>query len=67
MRKYLGIYEEAVSLCNFSILNFIIYEENLIFFFISAPSHLIHRCKYQLFRLLFLLLNCSKFLYLFCS
>jgi hypothetical protein len=39
MRKYFLIYEEAVShirLCNCSILNFLIYEENLIFFFISA-------------------------------
>ncbi len=36
MRKYLPIYEEAVShiwLCNCSILNFLIYEENFIFFF----------------------------------
>jgi hypothetical protein len=41
MRKYFLIYEEAVShilLCNCSTLNFIIYEENLIFFFISADS-----------------------------
>jgi hypothetical protein len=39
MRKYFPIYEEAVShlyLCNCSILNFLIYEENLIFFFISV-------------------------------
>ncbi len=39
MRKYFPIYEEAVShirLCNFSTLNFLIYEENLIFFFISV-------------------------------
>ncbi len=39
MRKYLTIYEEAVShiwLCNRSLLNFLIYEGNLIFFFISA-------------------------------
>ncbi len=39
MRKYLRIYDEAVShiwLCNCSILNFLIYEENLIFFFISV-------------------------------
>ncbi len=38
MRKYFPIYEEAVShirLCNCSTLNFFIYEENLIFFFIS--------------------------------
>ncbi len=35
MRKHFPIYEEAVShiwLCNCSILNFLIYEENLIFF-----------------------------------
>ena len=35
MRKYLPIYEEAVGhmwLCNCSTLNFLIYEENLIFF-----------------------------------
>ncbi len=39
MRKYFPIYEEAVShiwLCNCSILNFLIYEENYIFFFISG-------------------------------
>ncbi len=36
MRKYFLIYEEAHShiwFCNCSILNFLIYEENLIFFF----------------------------------
>ncbi len=39
MQKYFHIYEEAVShiwLCNCSTLNFLIYEENLIFFFISV-------------------------------
>ncbi len=39
MRKYLVIYEEAVSqiwLCNRSHLNFLIYEENFIFFFIRV-------------------------------
>jgi hypothetical protein len=39
MCKYFPIYEEAVShvlLCNCSILNFLIYEENLIFFFLSV-------------------------------
>ncbi len=39
MRKYFPTYEEAVShtwLCNCSILNFLMYEENLIFFFISV-------------------------------
>ncbi len=39
MRKYFPIYEEAVShiwLCNCSTLNFLIFEENLIFFFISV-------------------------------
>ncbi len=41
MRKYLTINEEACShiwLCNCSILNFLIYEENLKFFFISEAS-----------------------------
>ncbi len=42
MRKYFTINEEAVShirLCNRSLLNFLIYEENMIFFFISvAPQ-----------------------------
>ncbi len=41
MRKYFTIYEEADSHiwgCNRSILNFLIYEENLIFFFISVSS-----------------------------
>jgi hypothetical protein len=39
MRKYFPIYEEAVShiwLCNRPRLNFLIYEENFISFFISA-------------------------------
>ncbi len=39
MRKYLVIYEEAVShiwLCNCSLLDFLIYEENFVFFFISV-------------------------------
>ena len=39
MCKYLTIYEEAVShiwFCNCFILNFLIFEENLIFFFISV-------------------------------
>ncbi len=39
MRKYLVIYEEAVSyiwLCNRSLLDLIIYEENFVFFFISV-------------------------------
>ncbi len=41
MRKYLVIYEEAGShilLCNRSLLEFLIYEENFVFFFISVPS-----------------------------
>ncbi len=41
MRKYFPIYEEAIShilLCNCSILNFLIYEENFIFFFIGVHS-----------------------------
>ncbi len=39
MRKYVPMYEEAVShiwLCNCSILNFLIYEGNFLFFFISV-------------------------------
>jgi hypothetical protein len=39
MRKYLTIYEEAVShiyLCNRSLLNFLIYEENFLFVCISV-------------------------------
>ncbi len=43
MRKYFPIYEEAVShiwLCSCSILNFLIREENLIFFFISVHTRL---------------------------
>jgi hypothetical protein len=41
MRKYLTVYEETVShmwLCNCSILSFLEYEENLIFFFISVSG-----------------------------
>ncbi len=41
MRKYVTIYKEAVShisLCNCSILNFLLYEENLIFFLISVAG-----------------------------
>ncbi len=47
MRKYLVIYEEAVShkwLCNCSRMNFLIYEENFIFFFISMVNKLTHFC-----------------------
>jgi hypothetical protein len=50
MSKYFPIYEEAVShilLCNCSILNFLIYEEILIFFFISAGAEM-HK-KIELF------------------
>ncbi len=39
MHKYFSIYEEADShvwLCNCSTLNFLIYEENVLFFFISV-------------------------------
>jgi hypothetical protein len=39
MHKYLVIYREAVShmkLCTRSLLNFLIYEENFVFFFISV-------------------------------
>ncbi len=48
MRKYFPIYEEAVGhiwLCNCSTLNFLIYEENLIFFFISV--YMVHNCMHQ--------------------
>ncbi len=41
MCKYFPVYEEAVShiwLCNCSILNFLIYKENFILFFISVVS-----------------------------
>ncbi len=41
MPKYFPIYEEAVShirLCNCSILNVLIYEENLIFFFYQCSN-----------------------------
>jgi hypothetical protein len=41
MRKYFPIYEEAVShigLCNCSTQDFLIYEENFLFFFISAAA-----------------------------
>ncbi len=43
MRKYFPIYEEAVIhilLCNCSTLNFLIYEKNSIFFFISVIAML---------------------------
>jgi hypothetical protein len=39
MRKYLVLYEEAVShirFCTRSRLNFLMYKKNMIFFFISA-------------------------------
>ncbi len=39
IRKYLVIYEEAVShiwLCNHTLLDFLIYEENFVFLFISV-------------------------------
>ncbi len=42
MRKYFPIYEEAIShiwLCNCFTLNFLIYEENFILFFISVFSN----------------------------
>ncbi len=46
-RKYFPIFDEAVSdirLCNCSTLNFLIYEENFVFFFIShcIPTPLIN-------------------------
>jgi hypothetical protein len=39
MRKYFPIYEESVRLCNCSTVNFLIYEENLIIFFISVNMY----------------------------
>jgi hypothetical protein len=49
IRKYLTIYEEAVSYiwhCNCSIPSFLIYGENFIFFFISVGSlSQLLRCK----------------------
>jgi hypothetical protein len=50
MRKYLVIYEEAVSyirLCNRSLLDFLIYGENFVLFFINVPTpspYLTERC-----------------------
>ena len=42
MRKYLVIYEEAVShicrLCNRSLLDFLIYEENFVSFFYQCTT-----------------------------
>ncbi len=52
MRKYFSIYEEAVShiwLCNCSILNFLIYEENLISF-LSVHATLDCRRTFNLFQ-----------------
>ncbi len=49
MRKYIVIYEEAVRhirLCNRSYLEFLIYEENLVFFFISGREKIKNKyCK----------------------
>jgi hypothetical protein len=49
MRKYFPLYEEAVShiicLCNCFILNFLIYDENLFFFFISVTDRFIISCR----------------------
>ncbi len=45
MRKFLVIYEKAIShirVCNLSLLDFLIYEENFVFFFISAGTITIH-------------------------
>ncbi len=40
MRKYLAIYEDSrlIWLCNRSLLNVLIFEENLLFFFISVDT-----------------------------
>ncbi len=50
MCEYFPLFEEAVSLvwlCNCSTLNFLIYEENLIFFFISAFHQNAYRLWYK--------------------
>jgi hypothetical protein len=68
MRKYLTIYEGAVSyilLCNRSLLNFLLYEENLVFFFISAQvmnNFCTHCLSY-----IYLMQNLSKSFYKFDS
>ncbi len=52
MGKYFPIYKEAVSyvwLCNCSILNFLIYGEILIFFFITVIVSLFVLCRYGQF------------------
>jgi hypothetical protein len=49
MREYLVIYEETVSR-NRSLLDFLIYEENFVFFFISAYRHfslIPHRTRFH--------------------
>ncbi len=51
MRKYFPIYEEAVShiwLCNCFILNFLIYDENFILFFISVVASILRPKNSQL-------------------
>ncbi len=50
MRKYFPVYEEDVShirLCNFFILNFLIYEVNFLFVFISVEI----KCYQFVFRI----------------
>ncbi len=44
MRKYLVIYE--VGLCNRSLLDFLIYKENFVFFFISILTIPVARCQH---------------------
>jgi hypothetical protein len=44
MRKYLATYEEA---CHYSILNFLIYGENFLFFFISVYATIHHQSNYK--------------------
>jgi len=36
MRKYLVLYEEAISLCNRSFLDFLVYEEKIFLSFLSV-------------------------------
>ncbi len=64
--QYFSIYEEAVSdiwHCNCSILNFLIYEENFIFFFIAVLSETKLRIKSnqikRLFICIFITANCD--------
>ncbi len=68
MRKNFPIYEEAVShiwLCNCSILNFLIYEENSIFFSVPCPYVVRFPSPAELSTYAFSLLHSFSCLYLF--